>query len=177
MRFVKMLVSVGLASSLCSAPALTQSIDDRVKKLENKTDFYVKKSRIFKKSKSASPRLSSLHNGPTTQSACSSVVGEIVVDPGVTMGGTLHGWMKATVTYTNGPDNIFVNWGNTGFPCGNTVTTTQSSGVAELKGYCSFDVQPGSKFSFNFGSGRGACLQNVQLEFKTTIIEVIEPNF
>ena len=177
MRCTKTLVFVGLAVGLSSTCVLGQSINERVKKLENKTDYYVKKNRIFKKSKSASPRLSSAQNTTTPKEACPIGANELLIDPGIAVGGTLYGWIKATVTYSNGAGNIFVNWGNSGFPCGHTVTTVQSSGVAELKDYCSFDVQPGDTFFFNFGTGNGACVQKVDLEFKTTIIEVKEPDF
>lgn len=153
------------------------AIDQRVKALELKTDYYTKKDKRVVRTLAASTSTLPGCENPDDPSA------EIKfsLDPQITRGGMSFAWVKATVTYRNKPGNVAMVFGpEPERSCSKSTRAPGVTGSAKLAKFCFFSVEPKDTVQFTFYTAALYACKNitrVSVELKTTNIEVVEPDF
>jgi hypothetical protein len=173
-------ISLALGVAILSgSSAQGQTVSDRVRLLEQKTDYFLKKNRKVQRTYSK-PRAAPASSSTAASAECTPESIPMTFNPNIVSGGTAHAWLTATVRYSGNPVNVFVNWGppNFGFPCGKAENSPGPGGTVVLKQYCSFDVSVADKFVARFGTGvgcPGTQISTIDATMKFTLIEVVEP--
>ena len=171
-------IATSVLITLCPASVQADTINNRVRKLESKTDYYKKVNKVYRKSKS---RAATSTDVTTTSGDCRAILTE--VNPGLTSGGNLYVWVKAKVTYSGSPEAIDAGFAVDGIAEKQVpYPVSQASGVLDIKySEARFYVPAGSKFAFyasrNPYNKDGPCIESLEFEMKTTFIAVDEPSF
>lgn len=153
------------------------AIDQRVKALELKTDYYTKKNkRVVRTLTKNGGNLPGCENPNDPASEV-----KFSIDPQITRAGVSYAWVTATVKYQNNPGNVAMVFGpEPAQSCSKSVHAPGMTGSVNLKKFCSFNVDPEDTVQFTFyTSALYACknITRVSVELKTTNIEVVEPDF
>jgi hypothetical protein len=156
-------------------PRATMTLDQRVKALEVKTNYYTKKSQ---KVVTTLAKTNGHFPGCENPDDPASEI-KFSLDPQITRGGVSYAWVKATVTYQNKPGNVTVVFGpEPDQSCSKTAPAPGPTGSVNLSKFCSFNVEPKETYQFTvYTSALLACknITGVTVELKTTNIEVVEP--
>jgi hypothetical protein len=153
------------------------TIEQRVRTLEFKTDYYTKKNkRVVRTLHKSGGHFPGCENPGDPASEI-----KFSLDPEITKGGVSYAWVKATVTYHNKPGNVAMVFGpEPEQSCSKSVPAPGAAGSVKLNKFCSFTVEPKDTIQFTvYTSDLFACknITGVTVELKTTNIEVIEPDF
>jgi hypothetical protein len=165
------------ATAAITVDAHAQTVNSRLNRLEKKTDYFTKRSNIVRRSLSSKDIKQA--NG---SNQCAEFL-TIYIDPGVQLSSaTIYTWATAKISYTNNTGNVGISYGpeEYGFPCGTAEETPDVPGTVQLKKFCSFDIEQGTRLRFTFLSGRGCVnesISNIDLQLKFTLIEIVEPKF
>ena len=193
MRMLQKVVSTIVTLSLVSpaSVALSQTLEQRMKRVENKTDYYTKKQIKIAKSwqrpkpgmKSSAVKAQDITTGPCdgTNDDDQNII--FLFDPGVKSTGTVFVWVEADVTTSQQANDINITtrpepWFNVMGSCDGSayVDSFPIPGNYTIKGRCAYYAEPNMKISVDVSAYPGcSIIKSATVEIKTVNIEVIEP--
>jgi hypothetical protein len=195
MRMLQRIVLITVALSLFNqvSVALSQTLEQRMKRVENKTDYYTKKQIKTVKSwqrpkpgmKSSASRAQDITTGPCdgTDDVDQNII--FSFDAGVKSTGTVFVWVKANVTTSQQANDINILTSSVPYSTkmGSCDGSAQENGDSfpipgnyTIKGRCSFYAEPNMKIRVEVFTYPGcSIIKSADVEVKTVNIEVIEP--
>jgi hypothetical protein len=147
MKYLAILLAITLAGVTAASAA---TLDQRVKKLENKTDYYRKTVRAVTKTGHRVTQRLALR--PAATSTCQGIAAQANFAVGNTDPGLTNIWATANVTWTGILPSIGIGMRRQGgetpnsapLPCREDFDVDPGGGTAVVKLFCQFTVQPQS---------------------------------
>jgi hypothetical protein len=151
-----------------------QTVEQRLRALEEKTDYYEKKdlklTTTYSKSKPGPDAI--CHDDDNI---------ELTFNPRIAKDGISYFWITANISYRGdigGADMLVNPQDQEEIVCSKSVQATASGQTITLKKFCSFDVERGDKFRFRFYVHVGnpcTSVREIQTELKITNVWMVEP--
>jgi hypothetical protein len=164
------LITAGSSFELMAAPRPT--VEQRLKAVEKKTDYYqtknLKLTTTYRRSK------------PGPDAVCNDdTYIEMTFDPQVANSGISYFWITANIRYRGDIRGATMQLNPDQSPvCGRSASVSTSAGTIMLQKFCSFDVDKGDKFRARFYVNVGnPCVSvlEIQTELKITNVGIVEP--